>query len=1218
MEKLKSCSFCLVSKSFVRKFCFVFLFSAVAFLANGFFIFNIEKVFAESENITQINITTSSQSINVGTQSSVISLQTQNISGISEKVSETTHLILSSTSPTGQFYNANATSCTSLLAEPFTLTMSSGSANKNFCYQDSTSGTHTLNVSAEGKLWTPAIQDIIVVEDDDTDIFYTEVTEDISADTIWNKENSPYVINSPIYVLSDATLFMEEGVIVKFGSGGSLIVDGKLEAQGTLADMIYFTSLLDDSIGGDTNGDGDNTTPSEGDWDYLLIESEIESILNNVIEKYSDMGLVLYDGGSVDSNNFNSDKEILAFGSDSSFTNLVIPSVELFDGSTFTIEDSIFSNENNTLISVYNGSSLLLKNSTIQGESDYLVTISENSSADFDSVEVAGDFLSSTAFSVFGNSSLDINDSSILDNYNGFWIYDGSSFDIQNSQVECSNNGISVYHNSNLNLSGGNISCFNYGILLFNEIVANITGVKITDALDTGVIAYNNTNPNPVTITESEITGNNYGFFIFNSLISAHQNSIHDNFTEGATTITPVGLDFTSNYWGDPSGPTHVTNPDGIGDTVSDNILFTPFLLADPLVEVLEVRHPVILIPGITGTYLYKNYDDNEEIWPNLSKILLPGDDSYLNDLALNEDGTENVNFPIIPGDIIRGISGVHVFDNLIEVLIENGYEEGEDLFVFPYDWRFSTESTAQLLKEKIDNIVVDGEYEKVDIVAHSMGGLIAKKYIANNGIDKVDQLIFLGTPQLGSPKAFKTLMFGDNMGYQLFSILGLNNSTAKYISQNMPSVYELLPSSKYVIDNGSYVTDAMNEIIGLSSFELDYNQTKNLMVEKGRNTLMFPFAENLHQSIDSLDLSGVDTYNFVGCGIPTIGEVTLTQKRSWEKLFLDIKPDYRLGYTDGDETVPLVSANKTLEAEVYYASNVSHGSLPASESVINGIMSILDDKGIVFDNTLQDNDGYCGIEGDIVSTHSPVDLHIYDEEGNHTGVNENGDIENGIVGVFLDVIEDVNYVFLPKGENYKIVTRAIDTGGFNLKIEEQNGDDIVNSYNWTLIPLKTIDSSGEIWIGPDYSPEDYVIKMDDDGDGDTDNTYQENYDGTEEAEKIVYVNDEDSHNTKSGSIPVILNKMVIPMIEKNFDTFDTYNNDNLAIEYDSQTKIDNLGQENFEEKDESQDDFEQRDNKNNYTASAADSGVKVDLIWPVVIIFGLILILLAKMFIKL
>jgi dynein heavy chain len=40
------------------------------------------------------------------------------------------------------------------------------------------------------------------------------------------------------------------------------------------------------------------------------------------------------------------------------------------------------------------------------------------------------------------------------------------------------------------------------------------------------------------------------------------------------------------------------------------------------MAEILEVRHPVILIPGITGTYLYKNYDDKGEIWPNLLKIL--------------------------------------------------------------------------------------------------------------------------------------------------------------------------------------------------------------------------------------------------------------------------------------------------------------------------------------------------------------------------------------------------------------------------------------------------------------------------------------------------------------------------------------------------------------------------------------------------------------------
>ena len=145
----------------------IFSFGFVFLLVFVFGSFLINPVFADSVNITQINFTNSPQTINVNATSAIFTTQTQNLENASESVSETTTLNYTSTSDTGQFYNANATECTSLLEEPFELTMSNGTANKRFCYQDSTPGTHTLTVTASvdgvEKDWTPATQEIIIV-----------------------------------------------------------------------------------------------------------------------------------------------------------------------------------------------------------------------------------------------------------------------------------------------------------------------------------------------------------------------------------------------------------------------------------------------------------------------------------------------------------------------------------------------------------------------------------------------------------------------------------------------------------------------------------------------------------------------------------------------------------------------------------------------------------------------------------------------------------------------------------------------------------------------------------------------------------------------------------------------------------------------------------------------------------------------------------------------
>ena len=101
--------------------------------------------------------------------------------------------------------------------------------------------------------------------------FSTVVSGTISSNTTWTLANSPYIVTSTdVTVASPATLTIEPGVIVKFDSGRSLVInDGAtLTATGTSGSRITFTSLKDD-VGGDDNGDGTVTTPAAGDW-YLL------------------------------------------------------------------------------------------------------------------------------------------------------------------------------------------------------------------------------------------------------------------------------------------------------------------------------------------------------------------------------------------------------------------------------------------------------------------------------------------------------------------------------------------------------------------------------------------------------------------------------------------------------------------------------------------------------------------------------------------------------------------------------------------------------------------------------------------------------------------------------------------------------------------------------------------------------------------------------------
>ena len=120
-------------------------------------------------------------------------------------------------------------------------------------------------------------------------VYGTPVSGIISQDTTWTVENSPYIIESTVTLEATATLSVEPGVVVKLWKS-NLYANGTLLAQGTEQNPIYATSLCDDSIGGDTNGDGTASAPAPADWGSVYLRNNGCSLSNNII-KYADSGV---------------------------------------------------------------------------------------------------------------------------------------------------------------------------------------------------------------------------------------------------------------------------------------------------------------------------------------------------------------------------------------------------------------------------------------------------------------------------------------------------------------------------------------------------------------------------------------------------------------------------------------------------------------------------------------------------------------------------------------------------------------------------------------------------------------------------------------------------------------------------------------------------------------------------------------------------------------
>ena len=124
-------------------------------------------------------------------------------------------------------------------------------------------------------------------------LIITNVTQDIDTETYWKSSNL-YIINKSDFKINRA-LIIQAGTIIKFNpdSGRSITVteNGQLLAQGSIANPIYFTSYNDDTNGGDSNSDGNSTSPKQGDWNYIILNGKQASLFNNCI--------FLYGGGNV-------------------------------------------------------------------------------------------------------------------------------------------------------------------------------------------------------------------------------------------------------------------------------------------------------------------------------------------------------------------------------------------------------------------------------------------------------------------------------------------------------------------------------------------------------------------------------------------------------------------------------------------------------------------------------------------------------------------------------------------------------------------------------------------------------------------------------------------------------------------------------------------------------------------------------------------------------
>lgn len=82
----------------------------------------------------------------------------------------------------------------------------------------------------------------------------TSISGSIFNNTTWSISSSPYIVSGKLVIFPAATLTINPGVVIKFNSGASIELRGKMNANGNATDSITFTSNANSPAMNDWNG----------------------------------------------------------------------------------------------------------------------------------------------------------------------------------------------------------------------------------------------------------------------------------------------------------------------------------------------------------------------------------------------------------------------------------------------------------------------------------------------------------------------------------------------------------------------------------------------------------------------------------------------------------------------------------------------------------------------------------------------------------------------------------------------------------------------------------------------------------------------------------------------------------------------------------------------------------------------------------------------------
>ncbi len=388
--------------------------------------------------------------------------------------------------------------------------------------------------------------------------------------------------------------------------------------------------------------------------------------------------------------------------------------------------------------------------------------------------------------------------------------------------------------------------------------------------------------------------------------------------------------------------------------------------------------------------------------------IIVPGIAASLNRGVLTEHGDSGWSW------MYTAEGGWRQF---IDSLEKAGYQKDKDYFIAFYDWRKTNDWTdpdpgaalpaKKYLVEAIDKAkIANPGIAKVNVVAHSMGGLVVKSYVESpNYRGDIDKAFLIGSPNSGSSFAYYTWEGAEippnwdpvskavlNIMIKLLSF-NFNEEPYQMIHDHMKGIKDLLPVGyDYIFKN--------NNPLNWTNMQEVNNFLKN--------------TSNSQNTFNIFTSKGVQLTNITGTG-QTTWEKLQVEDYIHQYLWKDGKPIGNSGTADGDNTV-LVSSSSLPGAEQLSVAS-KHANLPNSATSL-----IFNKLGITYTPS-----NLAGAPDEVIVAWvaSPVTLTVKDSLGNSVGE------------LLTDPETDRKWVFVENpGSDYEINLTGTGNGQYHVGVD--------------------------------------------------------------------------------------------------------------------------------------------------------------------------------------